>query len=82
VVFKFIFVVRVRSKVDSILREDHPMVDKHVLLCPSVNQLILLHKLTVMLDKVLNSIILMLVNNLLLCNHHLSLLQGTSIFLR
>ena len=61
----------------------------HDLLCPSVNQLVLLHELTAMVDKVLNNIILMLVlwrlhmdNNLMLCEHHLSLLQGMSLFLR
>ena len=81
-VFKFIPVVRVRSNVDSILREYHPLVDMHDLLCPSVNQLILLHELAAMIDKVLDNIILMLVNNLMLCNHHLSLLQGMSLFLR
>ncbi len=81
-VFKVISMVGKGSGVYSLLREYHPLVDMHDLLCPSVNQLILLHKLTVMIDKVLDSIILRLVNNLLLRNHHLSLLQGTSIFLR
>ena len=80
-VFKVISMVGKGSVVYSLLREHHPLVDMHDLLCPSVNQLILLHELAAMIDKVLDSIILMLVNNLLLCNHHLSLLQGTIVFL-
>jgi hypothetical protein len=81
-IFKIISMVRVRSNVHSILREDHPLVDMHDLLCPSLNQLILLHGLAAMIGKVLGSIILRMINNLPLCNHHLNLLQGISLFLR
>jgi hypothetical protein len=38
--------------------------------------------LAAMIDKVLDNIILMLVDNLLMCNHQLGLLQGLSLFLR
>ena len=87
-IFKVISMIEKGSGVHGILREDHPLVDMHDFLCSSVNQLVLLHELTAMVDKALVIVTLMLVLwrlhmniSLMLCERRLCLLQGMSLFL-
>ena len=52
-VFKVLPVVRVRSNVDGILREDYPLIDMLDNLSTSINQLFLLYELAIVVDEVL-----------------------------